>query len=385
MLFCAAFTPPLNAGGGRNAYNFARFLSEKGYPITLLSLNRRGKHPSKSKTGNLVIRRILYFNQNIITKLLSLFIILPNYFFYVLKHDLVFIYGGNIIGYEFIILIGKIFRKKIIFQSLLIHDDDIETLVEHRFAGTLRKWILNQITVYFAINPLFKDLWVKTYLTGEKIFESPQGVNTQIYSPISLEEKLMLRKKINIPSNAFVLVTVGDLITRKGFQELFDSLAKMQIPFYYLVIGNYSVPKDHYMSAFISEMNRLYHIAKSKLGKKILFTGPKENVQEYLKASDVFLLNSTNEGLPNALLEAMACGLPCIIREIPGRYDYIAENMTNIILSNDIITIIKRINRLFLQPTLRQTIGKSASMTINRIASFDVVWEKLYTYLKFDA
>ncbi len=377
ILFCSAFTPPLNAGGGKNAYNFARFLADKGYPVTLLSLNRRGKLPAVSKAGDLIIRRILYFNQNIFAKLLSLFIILPNYLYYVFKSNVVFIYGGNIIGYEVIILFSKLLGRKVVFQSLLIHDDDIETLVKRRFAGAVRKWILKQITVYFSINPLFKNLWVKTYSSGEKIFESPQGVNTKIFFPVSLDEKMMLRNKLNIPSDAFVIITVGYLIKRKGFQELFESLAKMVIPFYYFIIGNYFVPRDHYMAAFNSEMDELYHIAKSMLGEKIVFTGPKENVHEYLQASDIFILNSMNEGLPNSLLEAMACGLPCIIRNIPGRYDYIAQNRENIFLVEDVAFMIKNINELFSQSNIRKGIGKAAIKTVSKKASIDVVWQQL--------
>ena len=132
ILFCSSFTPPVNAGGGKNAFNFAKFLSEKGLKVTLLTLNRRGKLPPREQVGTMKIMRILYFNYNLFTKLLSLLIILPGYFIYVVRNDVIFIYGGNIIAFEFIILTGRLLGRQVVFRSTMLGEDDMVTLI--------RKW-----------------------------------------------------------------------------------------------------------------------------------------------------------------------------------------------------------------------------------------------------
>jgi len=349
ILFCSSFTPPVNAGGGQNAFNFAKFLSEKNYKVTLLSLNRRGKLPSRSTSDELIIKRILYFNQNIASKVLSLFIILPNYFWYVAKSKLIFIYGGNIIGYEFIILIGRIFGKKVIFRSTMLGEDDVTTIIQKSAVlKPVRKWILGLMSYYFSINPEFTQSYIYVFGNNHNIIESVQGVDTRYFHPVRKYEIRSLRNKLGLPEDLLLIITVGFLVKRKGFTEIFKALEKLDIPFLYVIVGDFKVDKSHYLYHLRKEMNFLYDLGTNLLNDKILFTGPKENVNEYLQASDLFLLNSKREGVPNALLEAMACGKVCVVKSIIGIDQFISfhnENSMVFTKPQDIVPIIKDLNK----------------------------------------
>ena len=59
----------------------------------------------------------------------------------------------------------------------------------------------------------------------------------------------------------------------------------------------------------------------------ILFKGKVFNMNEYLHASDIYLSTSKSEGLPNGVLEAMACGLPVILSDIPQHMEVLEENL----------------------------------------------------------
>ena len=381
ILFCSSFTPPVNAGGGKNAYNFAKFLSEKDYKVTLLSLNRKGKLKRRESTNGLRVVRILYFNYNTLTKIFSLFIILPGYLFHVFKNNIVFIYGGNIIGFELLIWFGRLFNRKIIFRSTMFGEDDLETLVNKRFAGNIRKGIMKGVTSYFSMNPAFTNSWENIYKSTEKVFESVQGVNINVFSPANNLYKRVLREKLNIPHDKIIIVTVGYLVKRKGFREIFESLSSLNVPFYYMVVGNYSVPDYHYLIHINHEMKELYDLGKKMLGDKISFTGPVENVNEYLQASDVFLLNSKREGFPNALLEAMACGLPSVIRQIPGIYNGFIKHEKNALYLEECERISNCISKLYNQPEKQKSIGKNAADSINEYASFEIVYNNLFSKL----
>ena len=386
ILFVSSFTPPLNAGSGRNAYNFASFLADKGQRVSLLSLNRKGRLARREYDNKVKIIRLLYFNCNLLTKFLSLIIILPGYLYYVAKNDLVFIYGGNIIAFEFLILFGKILNKKTIFRSTMYPEDDIETLINQRWIGILLRFTLKQITVYYSINPAFSSSFERVYGSRNKVFESVQGVDTSRFFQVDNKTKTQLRKKLNLPEDIFIIVSVGYLIERKGFRNIFGALKQLELPFLYVVIGDYHVSDDHYLKHFNQEMIELFQLGKSLLKDKLIFTGSKLNIDEYLKASDIFILNSAKEGFPpNSIMEAMACGLPTIVRDIHGVDGFFTARDKNIIVtsgkSNDIRIYLKT---LLSNTQLWKKIGKDAAMVIQKQASYDILWNRLKAKLNID-
>jgi len=385
ILFCSSFLPPENAGPGRNALSFARFLSDKGYKVTLISLNRKGKLKFREKNGNLSIIRILYYNRNIITKFISLiFIILPCYLYFVSKNKIIFIYGGNITAFELLIIFGKLFGGKIIFRSTMLYEDDIKTLINKypKIIRVIRKIILQWISYYFSINSEFTKTYLELYNNEKKIFKSVHGVDTRIFKPVNEEEKLHLRKKLNIPTDLFIIISVGYLIKRKGFDELFIIMSKLKIPFLYVIIGDIKVSEWHYMCNFNDEMNSLYTKGKKLLKDKVLFTGPKENVSEYLQSSDVFIINSKQEGFPpNALQEAMACGIPPIIPFVDGSENTIVEHEKNSLIFKDVNEVNSLIEKCYFDRNYSKQIGIQANRSICDQASFERLYQKLFKQL----
>ena len=117
------------------------------------------------------------------------------------------------------------------------------------------------------------------------------------------------------------------MIERKGYREVFDSLAKyVDEDFLYVVIGKYQVNEDEYMIHENENMQKLHMYGKNLLKNKIFFTGECKNTEDYYKIADLFILNSKKEGMPNVLLEAMASSLPVIVTSLPGVVNYITKN-----------------------------------------------------------
>ncbi|MBA7522248.1 hypothetical protein ES705_14366 [subsurface metagenome] len=379
ILFCSSFTPPVNAGGGKNAFNFAKFLSEKGLQVTLLTLNRRGKLPRMELAGSLKIIRILYFNYNLFTKLLSLLIILPGYFIYVLRNDIIFIYGGNIIAFEFIILAGKLMGRHVVFRSTMLGEDDMVTLIRKWYGlKGLRKAVLRLISTYISLNQEFTKSFLRIFNGVNKVIESPQGVNTKIFHPVSKETKLILREKLGLPKDCFIIITVGYLLNRKGFAEIFENLNRMKIPYLYVVTGDFEVGKSHYLYHLTDQMKHLYNHGYHTLRKKILFTGPRENVDEYLQASDIFLLNSKREGVPNALLETMACGTVPVIKSIRGIDKYITLNRKNALIFNHPGEMEELILEAHENRSLINQLSRNASNEMANHLSFEVIYKRIF-------
>lgn len=385
VLLTSSFTPPLNAGSGRNSYNFGKFLARKGYEVTLISPNRNGKLTHKETDHNFRIIRLLYFNHNYFVKILSLVIILPGYLYHIARNNVVFVYGGNIIAFEFLILASKFLGKKVVFRSTMYGEDDMETLANRKWIGNLMRFILNQISLYFSINPAFTNSYERVFGNQEDVFESVHGVDITRFYPVGKEMKNKLRLKLRLPENGIIIVSVGYLIERKGFRGIFEALRQLDFSFLYLVIGDYHVSEDHYLKHFNQEMFELFQLGKSSLKEKLIFMGNKINIDEYLKASDIFVLNSAKEGFPpNSVMESMACGLPTIVRDIDGVDGFFTARDKNIIVtsgkSDDIRIYLKA---LISNTRLRKKIGKEAARVIQEQASFEILWNRLKSSLNF--
>lgn len=114
-------------------------------------------------------------------------------------------------------------------------------------------------------------------------------------------------RKYRIPEDAKILLSVGELSVRKNHRLVISLLPKLDACAYYFICGQ----GGQYQS--------LVQLAL-RLGvlERVRFLGYQEDVREFYAHADIFVFPSLQEGLPAALMEAMACGLPCIVSDIRG-------------------------------------------------------------------
>jgi glycosyltransferase involved in cell wall biosynthesis len=133
------------------------------------------------------------------------------------------------------------------------------------------------------------------------------------------EDLMHTREEFGIPREAKMIVTAGVLAPRKNIEILLKSLSRLGREDLFLLIVGDSTQKEllHYRN-YIETL-----IKKLGLGKRVMITGwvGKEELWKILGAADLFVLPSTKEGMPNALLEALGVGLPCMGSNIPGIKD----------------------------------------------------------------
>ncbi len=87
---------------------------------------------------------------------------------------------------------------------------------------------------------------------------------------------------------------------------------------------------------------------EARKNSRIKFCGRVLNVAEYLQASDFFISAAQTEGLPNTIMEAMACGLPCVLSDIePHREIFEYSNMSGkLFKTKDINSLANKINEI---------------------------------------
>src|SRR5699024_480990 len=114
------------------------------------------------------------------------------------------------------------------------------------------------------------------------------------------------RKELGLKETDVVLISMGDLIDRKNYPVAIEAMAKA---------GNSNL--QYYICGKGPEEDKLKKMAED-LGVKeqVHFLGFRTDIKELLKAADIFLFTSKQEGLARSLMEAMASGLPCVASKI---------------------------------------------------------------------
>jgi glycosyltransferase involved in cell wall biosynthesis len=386
FLLLVPYSYPDYSGSGRNAFNFGKFLVKRGIPVKLVTFNRNSKYKKQEQIEGLNIYRISYLNKNQFLKIMSLLWILPIYFFRICSSDIIYIYGANLIAWQCIILFTMILGKKVIFRSLIFGEDDVTSLISSKniLNKAFHRYLIKHVDCYFSIHPGFSEEYVNVIGNNLKLLEIPQGIDTDRFYPVSHEEKKDIRKKLRLPEYNFIIVSIAFLIDRKGFDEIFEQLHYLKLPFQYLIIGENNFEEGHFLSNKQVEALRLRKKGIDLLGPKLCLAGPKENINEYIQVSDVCLFNSGAEGLPNSMLEAMACGIPIISNPITGLEGYLLHHQENSMIFSQPGDLNKIIELLYNDPDLRESLGIKAIETIGRIGTFDIVLRRILNKLKLE-
>lgn len=179
---------------------------------------------------------------------------------------------------------------------------------------------------------------------GLPIIILPNSVDPEVFHPIS---KDLTRGQFGFPKNAFIVAFVGLFIHRKGAERVSEAIKRLNIPdIYSIFIGEYT------------EGNKSY----GPFGARILHRGPvpHDEIPKYLACADVFCLPTLNEGCSNAIVEALACGLPIISSNLSFN-DEILSNQNSIRINPlDIDEIANAILTLYNDPHLRTKMSMSA-------------------------
>ena len=129
------------------------------------------------------------------------------------------------------------------------------------------------------------------------------GVDVAFFYPASPERKAQLRREMKISEDALLMVSVGGLLARKDHHTSIRGWKESGQNISFIILGEGP------------ERENLHSESKGHSG--LMMPGQVRNVRDYLQAADFFVSSSLGEGLPNTVLEAMACGLPVILSDIP--------------------------------------------------------------------
>jgi glycosyltransferase involved in cell wall biosynthesis len=188
-----------------------------------------------------------------------------------------------------------------------------------------RNRILRDADAFVAMSRLIRDEIVACGVAPERVRHIPHGVDTDRFRPADPAERQELRRRLGLPPDGLIVIFTGRLLRGKGVESLLDAF---QEPRAHLLIVGSGGGQALSVEDAIRE-----RIARGDLPGRVIMTGRVDNVEDYLRASDIFAFPSVFEGLGLSLIEAQACGLACVASRTGGIVDVI-EDGTNGVLVN---------------------------------------------------
>jgi glycosyltransferase involved in cell wall biosynthesis len=234
----------------------------------------------------------------------------------------------------------------------------LDTLLRRRpGTGRLRLlWMKKRADAFVAISREIERDLIDLGFPPDRIVYIANGVDTARFSPSM--DKDALRRDLGLSSDP-VFIYAGRLSAVKRLDVLLRAFA--------------SLPSKHSNGRLLlvgggEERGRLEGIvAELGIGQQVNFIGPVQNAEAYLQASDVFVLPSQSEGLPMALLEAMACGLPCVASATGGILDVIRPGINGLTVPpGDVRALQGALETLWSGPSVAARLGQRARADICR-------------------
>jgi glycosyltransferase involved in cell wall biosynthesis len=198
----------------------------------------------------------------------------------------------------------------------------------------------------------------------ERVREIPNGVDLRRFRPASSpDEARVLRAKLGRPTRGPIIVFVGFFSRDKAPHVLFQAWRRLppgpERPFL-LLIGSTDPRHVEVDAGIVTEIRSA--IDRGNLHDRVGFVEATNAVEEYLRAANIYVAPSRREGLSNALLEALACGLAVVAARIEGvTTGVIADGRSGMLVApDDPVALAERLQALLDDESLRRTLGREA-------------------------
>ncbi len=141
------------------------------------------------------------------------------------------------------------------------------------------------------------------------------AIDPGAFNPGLRAHRAQVRARLGIAADACVFVMVGSEYARKGVGRALRALARVPMPGHLLVVG-----RDRHPARYEALARRL------RVGERVTFAGPQSEPRPFYGAADAFVLPTLYDALSNAVLEALACGLPVVTSDRCGAGELVAAH-----------------------------------------------------------
>jgi glycosyltransferase involved in cell wall biosynthesis len=238
---------------------------------------------------------------------------------------------------------------------------DINVFPRFPLIRRMIRWTLGEATGIIAVSRSLKNAMVELGVPAEKIHVIGNGVDAEIFRPL---DQLQARQELGLPENAQIILSLGKLSRQKGFRELISAIAQLA--------SKYPRLRLYIIGEGIERANLEKMSQNLGLTGRVILVGGKQNEQlgPWYSAADLMCLASTREGMPNVVLESMACGTPVVATAVGGIPEIIHPGETGLIVETKSHSIAEGLERALMKPWNRQAIsGRTRQRTWDVVAA----------------
>jgi glycosyltransferase involved in cell wall biosynthesis len=223
-------------------------------------------------------------------------------------------------------------------------------------AVALRNTLMRDADAWVAISQEIRRELLRAGVSESKAVYIPHAVDTGRFSPASPQERARQRERLGLPADHTLVIYTGRLLRGKGLDVLLDAFARLSArhPLAHLVLVGSGAGQA------LSVEDELQQQARTAgLSDRVTFAGRTDDVQGYLQAADVFAFPSLFEALGLSLVEAAACGLPCVGSRTGGIVDVIEHGGSGFLCTpGDAAGLAEALEALLADAARREAFGR---------------------------
>jgi glycosyltransferase involved in cell wall biosynthesis len=401
VCFVLRYFTPYYSGAGKRTQRIAEGLLARGGSVLVATTRLRETQPYEIINGIPVYRVLTWPKHDWAKSILVRYLegLLENLTFALsillrlcsLRHRYQVIYAVDLSLAAFPAwLLCRLLGKRFVVGSTLTGANDPWTLRKKRVIGRLLYLLVTKADRFISISPAISASYRACDLPERRLVEISHIVDVERFSPASPGERTLLRSKLGLPLDKVLVIYTGLIIPRKGVDRLIEVWGhvcrRVDSSKVYLVLVGPMRTEVQRQQVFISGLEQ--RISGLGIGGTITFVGEVENVNEYLKASDIFVFLSRREGLGVSVAEAMACALPCVTAYLEGISEFFFEQNGGdgfFINGEDDMLVAETIYELIQDEHLRKQVGTRARGRAVKLFAHGVIldkYEQLFLSLK---
>ena len=213
------------------------------------------------------------------------------------------------------------------------------------------RWLYSEASRFVVTTgeSLREDVILRTGCDPDRVASIPTGIDDIRFAPA---DRSQARRELGLPEDRTIVGIVATLRSWKGHRFLIDAVASLNDPKLLLVIVG-DGPQFEALGR---------QVAEGGLADRVMLTGRRDDVPTWMQAFDLFALPSyANEGVPQALVQAMLCGLPCVTTSAGAITEVAIDGRTALIVpQQDIAGLAAGVAKLAGDLVLRATLGRAA-------------------------